>query len=326
MWLPCGAVAIRSVPKAGTPDTCAVHLHGVYKRFGDRRALDGIDLCAQYGEVHGLLGPNGAGKTTLLRVVLGLIRRDAGSVFLLGRPMQPAGDAVPESVAGFVETPAFYPYLSARANLALLARLDGRAGDGMVVDLLQRVGLSLWADQTVSGYSTGMRQRLGIAAALLRRPRVLLVDEPTSSLDPAGAREVRALIRGLANDGVCVVFSSHDMAEVEELCSTLTIIDRGRLVYAGTVSELRATTAGPAHLLRTSDDEKALEIGRQLRGLSITASGDGSLEVSCDVALLDAFVIALGRAGVAVRSLEHRVPTLESLFLDLTDRAGSTPS
>ena len=320
------AVATRSVLKAGTPDTFAVHVHDVYKRFGDRTALDGVDLRARYGEVHGLLGRNGAGKTTLLRVLLGLIRRDAGSVYLLGRPLQATGDAVPDGVAGFVDTPAFYPYLSARANLILLARLDGRAGNGIVGDLLQRVGLSSSADLQVGGYSTGMRQRLGIAAALLRRPRVLLLDEPTSSLAPAGAREVRDVVRGLAEEGVAVVFSSHDMAEVEEVCTTLTIIDRGRLLFSGSAEEMRAATAGVVHLLQTSDDEKALEIARLQAGVTVATSRDGDLEIRGDTPSLDAFVIALGRSAVAVRSLERRVPSLESSFLHMTDRSGSSAS
>ena len=299
-------------------DSLALRAHGVSKRFGDRQALDGVDLTARYGEVHGLLGPNGAGKTTLLRVVLGLIRRDAGSLDLLGRRVEFVGGGVPAAVGGFVETPSFYPYLSARTNLAALARLDGDPSGLTVRDLLGEVGLAAAADQPVGGYSAGMRQRLGIAAALLRRPRLLLLDEPTSSLDPAGARDVTALIRRLAEEGVAIVFSSHDMIEVEALCAALTVIDHGRVVFSGTSAEMRAATSAPMHVLRTSDEARALALARGRAGADVTLAPDGGLEVRADQAWLDAYVIALGQNGVAVRSLQRVDPTLESLFLQLT--------
>ncbi len=209
----------------------AVEALGVSKRYGSRAALAGVDLVVGPGQLHGLLGPNGAGKTTLMRVLLGLVRRDAGTVRLLGHDLNSMQSAVPMGVAGFVEAPAFYPYLSARGNLALLSRLDGMNGSGgrdRVDAALDRVGLCNDADVAVGAYSAGMRQRLGLAASLLRSPSLLLLDEPTSSLDPAAARDVRGLIRRLATEGVAVVLSSHDMLEVEALCGSLTIIDHGR--------------------------------------------------------------------------------------------------
>jgi ABC-2 type transport system ATP-binding protein len=195
---------------------------GLSKRFGERRAVSAIDLRVRRGEIHGLLGPNGAGKTTLLRMLLGLVEPDAGEVRLLGRGPGTAPSPTPNGVAGFVDTPRFYPYLSGRRNLDLLARLDGPTDRSRVVEVLEQVGLRSDADAKVGGYSAGMRQRLGLAAALLRAPRLLLLDEPTSSLDPAGARDLREHVRRLAKDGVGVLLSSHDMGEVEERCSTLT--------------------------------------------------------------------------------------------------------
>jgi ABC-2 type transport system ATP-binding protein len=302
----------------------ALEALGVSKRYGNREALCQVDLIAHPGRLHGLLGPNGAGKTTLMRVLLGLVRPDAGTVHLLGRGLDSTGGPVPEGVAGLVETPAFYPYLSGRRNLALLARLDGSGGSGSrgrIDDALAQTGLAAHADVAVAGYSAGMRQRLGLAAALLRTPQLLFLDEPTSSLDPGGARDVRALARRLANDGVAVVLSSHDMAEVEELCAMLTVINRGRVVFSGTVDELRRLAPAAVHALCTSDDCAALYMAAGRPGLKVSPAADVGLEVSAGNEVLDAFVIALGCAGIAVRILEQRARSLESLFLELTAHA-----
>jgi len=304
----------------------AVEAVGISKSYGDRTALSGVDLVAHRGQLHGLLGPNGAGKTTLLRILLGLVRRDAGRVRLLGRPFESPSDAVPDGVAGVVETPAFYPYLSGRRNLALLARLDNTTGDGAVSieSALEQTGLAADADVAVAGYSAGMRQRLALSAALLRSPQLLFLDEPTSALDPRGARDVRTLARRIAESGASVVFSSHDMAEVEELCATVTILDRGRVVFSGTVDELRSRAPAAAHALRTNDDATARALAMRWPGVHIGRPIDAGFEVLADVHALDAYVVALGRAGVAVRSLERRARSLESLFLDLTDH-GTEP-
>jgi ABC-2 type transport system ATP-binding protein len=302
----------------------ALEARGVAKRYEHREALCGIDLIVEPGSLHGLLGPNGAGKTTLLRVLLGLVRRDAGSVRLLGRDFYFASAPLPDGVAGFVETPGFYPYLSGRKNLALFARLDGARASNTAARIefaLHQVGLGDRADATVSGYSAGMRQRLGIAAALLRSPRLLFLDEPTSSLDPAAARDVRALARSLADRGAAVVVSSHDMAEVEALCTTLTVIDRGRVVFAGSVDELRRRAPAETHALTTSDDRAALDLAHRRPGVRATVAHGGGLEVAADAASLDAYIIALGCRGIAVRSLNRRARSLESLFLDLTGNA-----
>jgi len=301
----------------------ALEALGVSKSFGPRAALRDVDLVARRGEVHGLLGPNGAGKTTLMRAVLGLVRPDGGRIHLLGRPFDPVADAVPDGVAGMVDTPAFYPYLTGRANLMLLARLDAADADASAtrarVDAaIEESGLVADAGARVAGYSTGMRQRLGLAAALLRSPELLLLDEATSSLDPAAAREVRDLARRLAADGAAVVWSSHDMAEVEELCAAVTIVDCGRVIFSGGVDELRERAPSLPHALRTSDDRAARALASRCIGVRATPAVGGGLDVSADAAALDAFVIALGRYGIAVRALERRTRSLESLFLELT--------
>ena len=300
----------------------ALEAAGISKRYGAREALRRVDLVARPGRLHGLLGPNGAGKTTLMRVLLGLVTRDAGTVRVLGRTVDSTAGPVPDGVAGFVETPAVYPYFSGRQNLALLARLDGdkapRQGDS-IGQILEQVGLAAQADDAVSSYSAGMRQRVGLAAALLRSPRSLLLDEPTNFLDPAGGRDVRALLRRLADQGVAVVLSSHDMSEVEELCADLTILHLGQVIFSGTADQLRALALATVHELHTSDDHAALDLAARQPGVKVAADGKGSgLEVVADVAALDAYVVALGRAGIAVRSLVRRARSFESLFLELT--------
>jgi ABC-2 type transport system ATP-binding protein len=299
----------------------AVRATGLAKRFGAVVAVDSVDLAVDTGEVHGLLGPNGAGKTTLLRMLFGLVRPDAGSVRLLGR--EPAGGTGLAGVGGFVETPRFYPYLSAWRNLELLAALDGGGiSQARIGEVLDQVGLDHRRRHRVRTFSTGMGQRLGIAAALLRDPRLLVLDEPTSGLDPAGIRDVRALVRELATGGVTVLVTSHHMDDVEAMCDAVTILRSGRAVYDGTVAALRARAPDPAHHLRTSDDRRALALAADRAGphqqVVAAADGDG-LSVRAGRDALDAYVVALGKAGVAVRELVLRASSLEAVFFELTE-------
>jgi ABC-2 type transport system ATP-binding protein len=294
----------------------AVRVAGLTKRYGPTLALDDVGLEVAPGELRGLLGPNGAGKTTLLRALFALVRPDAGSVELLGRRLGATVSVPLDGVAGFVEAPAFYPYLSAYTNLELLAQMD----DGPVPDVaqaLERVGLADRAGDRVATYSTGMRQRLGIAAALLRDPRLLLLDEPTSGLDPAGARAVGALLRELAADGVAVILSSHLIGELESLCDAYTILRAGRVVWNGTAAALDAQAPGSAYSLSTSDDGRALDLARPWPGVRVSASG-GRLRLIVSPGRLEEFVLALGREGVAVLRLELLVSPLEAMFFALT--------
>lgn len=295
--------------------TCAVT-----KRFGDLLAVDRIDLEAKAGTVHGLLGRNGAGKTTLMRMILGLLAPDSGLVRILGRPALPGEVESRRAVAGFVEEPRFYPYLSARRNLELLAQLNGRPGGKTVGEALDLVGLVGCDRQKAGNLSTGMRQRLGIAAALLREARLMVLDEPTIGLDPENARAVRVLLAELAGRGVAVLLSSHNMTEVAELCQQVTIIRDGATVWEGTQAQLREAAPAPAYRIRTSDDESAAEIANRMAlqpQASARISGLDVLTVSGSEAERDAFVRELIHAGVDLRLLEPDVPALEALFASL---------
>jgi ABC-2 type transport system ATP-binding protein len=269
------------------------------KAYGGVPALDGVDLTVQAGSVHGLLGPNGAGKSTLLRALLGLVRLDGGTLEVAG------------TVGGFVEAPGAYPYLSGRQNLELLAGLDDVPGD--VEDILRRVDLADRAHTRVSGWSLGMRQRLGIAAGLLRRPDLLVLDEPANGLDPLGALALRDLVRELAEEGLTVLLCSHDLAEVDALCQDVTVVVGGRVAWTGATGELRARP-GP-YLLRTSDDDRAMSCATA--GATVTRLPDGGLAVLASTGQLDAYVLVLAAAGVAVRELVRESLPLEQAFLEL---------
>jgi ABC-2 type transport system ATP-binding protein len=295
-----------------------VETRGLSKWFGDTTALDGVDLAVEAGAVHGLVGPNGAGKTTLLSTLFGLVLPDEGVVRLLGRTRAEAGRDWLEGVAGFVEAPRFYPYLSGRRNLTALAGLDGGDASHLVEQAMERVGLQPASRQKVRGYSLGMRQRLGLAAALLRRPRVLILDEPTNGLDPVGTRELHSALRDLATDGVAILMSSHDMTHINELCSTVTILARGQVAFAGSLLSMRDLAPDPVWRLRTSDDGSASTIAHQLHGVSVSHDLAG-LQVVAGRAQLDEYVVRLGRAGVAVRALAEAVSPLEALFFRLTE-------
>lgn len=296
---------------------------GLVRRFGETVAVGGVDISVGEGTVYGLLGRNGAGKTTLLRMILGLLPPDAGVVRLFGREAAAGDPAAREAVAGFVEEPKFYPYLSARRNLELLALLDG---DGVRVSpdrALELVDLSRRGRDKVRGFSTGMKQRLGIAAALVRSPRLLVLDEPTIGLDPASAASVRAMVREIAEGGGTVFLSSHNMTEVADICDSVLIIHEGAKVWDGTLEQLREQAPAAGYRLRTSDDERTQAVARE-HGVDVAPGPASGLMVRADDALRDKFVIELAHENIAVRQLEPDVPPLEALFASLT--GGTEPA
>jgi ABC-2 type transport system ATP-binding protein len=297
-----------------------VRARGLVKRYDDVLAVDHIDLNVRARDVYGFLGPNGAGKTTTLRMALGLITPSEGSVELFGRDPMRDGARALEGVAGFVEAPRFYPYLSARKNLELLAALDGGGAAERIPEVLETVELTPRAKHRVGGYSHGMRQRLGIAAALLRRPRLLILDEPATGLDPAGMRDMRLLIRRLADEDITVLLSSHQLPEVQELCDRVAIVDSGRVVYEGALADLRRQ-GGAGYKLRTTDDLRALEIVREQPRLQHVATSEHGLVFEGDEQAVAELSLALGRAGVGILMLTPELATLEDLFFGLTEGA-----
>jgi ABC-2 type transport system ATP-binding protein len=295
-----------------------VRARGLVKRYDEVLAVDHIDLNVRMGDVYGFLGPNGAGKTTTLRMALGLITPSEGSVQLFGRDPLRHGERALEGVAGFVEAPRFYPYLSARKNLELLAALDGDGARERIDEVLEIVELTPRAGHRVGGYSHGMKQRLGIAAALLRRPRLLILDEPATGLDPGGMRDMRLLIRRLAGEGITVLLSSHQLPEVQELCDRVAIVDSGRVVYEGALADLRRQ-GGAGYRLRTTDDTLALKVLAEQPGIEHAGTGEQGLGFQAEERAVGQLSLALAQAGVGILALTPELATLEDLFFRLTE-------
>ena len=303
----------------GTVSDVPVEARGLVKRYGEIAAVGGVDLTVRRGEIYGFLGPNGAGKTTTLRILLGLIRPNAGNVRLFGRDPQTDLPQALDGVAGFVETPHFYGYLSGRKNLELLAAFDGGDARSRIGEVLGLVDLEARAKDRVATYSQGMRQRLGIAASLLRDPQLLLLDEPTNGLDPGGIRDMRVLIGRLAKQGITILLSSHLLAEVEELCHRVAIIRDGRIVYEGSIDELLARRTANRYRLRTSDIERARMIALNTPGVSDVSVDRAELVFVADESTVEELSRALVDAGLGLRALIPETASLEALFFELTE-------
>ncbi|WP_122817898.1 ABC transporter ATP-binding protein [Nocardioides pantholopis] len=293
-----------------------IETRGLRKEFRNRRgrhvAVQGLDLAVPAGGVHGFLGPNGSGKTTTIRMLLGLARATSGSMRLLGEPVPDLLPAVSDRVGAVVESPKFSPNLTGRQNLLLLSRSIG-VPDARVEAAVETVGLSGREEDRYKGYSLGMKQRLAIAATLLKEPELLILDEPTNGLDPAGIREIRDTIRDLGAAGVTVLLSSHILAEVQQVCTSATIIGNGRLLASGTVEELLGT--GTAYRVAVPDPAAAARV-LAAAGLAVAPEPGGTLRVeAADPAQITR---TLAEAGIWLTELAHLRPDLETFFLDLT--------
>jgi len=305
----------------------AISTSGLTKRFrGGQLAVDHIDLDVAAGSVYGFLGPNGSGKTTTIRMLLGLAFATEGKAALLEVPMPDGAMAVLPRVGALVEGPAFYPYLSGRDNLARYDAADrtaqARTARDRVSAALARVGLAAAAAKRYRTYSLGMKQRLAIAAALLQPRELIILDEPTNGLDPQGTREVRTLIRQIAADGTTVFVSSHLLAEVEQICTHVGVMRAGRLVFQGSLPELRRTGAARV-TVQTADTDEAAKVlaGLGLADPQVAKAGPG-MDAEASAALgeiaPERVCAELVQAGIGVRGFAVTSPSLEDLFVELT--------
>jgi ABC-2 type transport system ATP-binding protein len=316
-----GSAGLMTAAAPAGPPALAVASSGLTKQFrGGQVAVDHIDLAVPRGCVYGFLGPNGSGKTTTIRMLLGLAFPTSGSAELLGVPMPAGAIAALPRVGSLVEGPGFYPFLSGQDNLARCDAVDRtadpRTAAARIGEALDRVGLLAAAGKRYRHYSLGMKQRLAIAASLLRPRELIVLDEPTNGLDPQGTREVRGLIRRIAASGITVFVSSHLLSEVEQVSSHVGVMRSGRLVFQGPLAELRRTRATRIRV-ETAEPERAAEVLRRLRLTGPQIAGN---EVSAQLAGLQPEQICaeLVAAAVGVRGLGVVTPSLEELFMALT--------
>ncbi|HWG74655.1 MAG TPA: ABC transporter ATP-binding protein [Acidimicrobiales bacterium] len=304
----------------------AVEIHGLVKRFGENVAVNGVDLLVPRGCAFGYLGPNGAGKTTLIRVVLGLTHADAGTMSLLGFPVPAQRDVALARVGAIVDEPRFHGHLTGRQNLQLLAAAREPAARGRIEPSLERVGILHRADDRVSKYSMGMRQRLGVAACLIGDPELLILDEPMNGLDPAGMQEMREMILSLVAEGRTVVLSSHLLDEVERTCDAVAIVDRGQVIRQGSISDLLAGSS-VALQVECSEPDRArallettaigADVNASELGLGISLPSGTSREIIAEVNRI------LVDGGISVYRLQQVQASLESWFLQVTSRLGA---
>jgi ABC-2 type transport system ATP-binding protein len=320
----------RLSPGAGQPVPAgtgewAVEVSGLTKRFGARAAVDNVDLRVPRGSAFGYLGPNGAGKTTLIRVLLGLTRSDSGTMSLLGVRVPAQRERALSRVGAIVDEPRFHRHLTGRENLQVLAAARGGDAGKQIGPALDRTRLSQRADDKVSAYSMGMRQRLGLAACLLGDPELLILDEPMNGLDPAGMHEMRDMIRGLVDEGRTVMLSSHLLDEVERTCDQVAIVDRGKVIRQGPISEMTGG-AGAAVDVQCSDPPAAARALGQSAVASRIALTDDGLTITLPPGSAREQAAGINRrlveAGIDVHGLRLAHATLEDWFLSVTSRLG----
>ncbi len=302
-------------------DQYVIETSGLTKRYGSIVAVDGVSLRVPRGQVFGLLGPNGAGKTTTIGMLLGLAKPTAGSVKLFGVGAEGNSNELLRRVGAIVESPAFYPYLSGRNNLRFFQGISGRGQPDEIDGLLRTVGLSERAESKFRTYSLGMKQRLGLAYALLGDPDLLILDEPTNGMDPAGMVEVRELIRGLGNDGHTILLSSHLLNEVEQMCDSVAILSRGKLIVQGSVKEMLGGRG--ALRISTTNNEQAAEIVSSLSWVSEVRSEDGRLVIVVPAGRSTEISAVLSEKGIYISEMMQTQESLEDYYLEVTGEIAS---
>ncbi len=299
-----------------------IRTDGLTKRYGKILAVDNLSLKVSRGRIFGLLGPNGSGKTTTMGMLLGLVKPTAGSFTLFGSDT-PHRESL-RRLGAIVETPAFYPYLSGRDNLAYFQGIAGKSDAAELDDLLEKVGLADRANSRYRTYSLGMKQRLGLAYSLLGDPELLFLDEPTNGMDPAGMAEVRDLIPSLGTGGRTVLLSSHLLHEVEQVCDSVAILSKGKLIAQGNVDDLVRPQGDERIRLRTTDNAKAVEVLMALEWVTSVDIDSGSLLVSAASERSPEISTALGRSEIFVTEMAAEETSLEQYFLDVTEEERQT--
>jgi ABC-2 type transport system ATP-binding protein len=315
------ALQSRSAIDAIPSDGIVLRTRDLTKLFGTRTAVDKLNIDVRHGEIFGFLGPNGAGKTTTIRMITGLITPNAGQIEILGHPVQVSGDRALTRIGALIETPALYPYLNGRDNLRAVGYTLGGIPDQRIDEILTQVGLSLRQKDRVRTYSLGMKQRLGVALALLNDPAILILDEPANGLDPAGIVEMRDLMRNLAANGKTIFISSHVLAEVQQICTRVGIINQGKLITESTIADLlQGSNAQGMYLVYVENSQGALAKIKaepwgqrayvDMNGVLFSPSPDGRGHT------LNEFLV---KAGFVPDTLTYQSENLEQIFLRLTN-------
>jgi ABC-type multidrug transport system ATPase subunit len=313
------------LPSAKLGDEWAVETHGLTKRFGENIAVNDVELLVPRGCAFGYLGPNGAGKTTLIRVLLGLTHADAGAMFLLGHSVPQHRDLALARIGAIVDEPRFHGHLTGRQNLRILAAAREQEAKSRIGDALERVGILHRADDKVSKYSMGMRQRLGVAACLLGDPQLLILDEPMNGLDPGGMLDMRDMIKSLVSEGRTVVLSSHLLDEVERTCDAVAIVDHGTVIRQGPISQLLAGSSFEVQVECADPDRARSLLEGTTFGTQVQVIPDG-LAISLPEGTTRDAIAEINRVlvdgGISVYRLQHRPASLEQWFLSVTSRLG----
>jgi ABC-2 type transport system ATP-binding protein len=321
------ATLADSPPVTGGGSQWAVETHGLRKRFGDNVAVNDVELLVPRGCAFGYLGPNGAGKTTLIRVLLGLTHADAGTMFLLGHQVPRHRDVALARVGAIVDEPRFHGHLTGRQNLQILAAAREPAAKARLEPALERVGILHRADDKVSKYSMGMRQRLGVAACLLGDPELLILDEPMNGLDPAGMLDMRDMIKSLVAEGRTVVLSSHLLDEVERTCDAVAIVDHGAVIRQGPISQLLAGSSFEVQVECSDPDRAGGLLQATAFGAHVQVGGDGlaiSLPEGTERDAIAEINRLLVEGGISMYRLQHIQASLEQWFLSVTSRLGDS--
>lgn len=296
-----------------------LQVNNLYKSFAGRPVISDVSFEVYSGEVFGFLGPNGAGKSTTIKMILGLLSEDGGSILINGYDHRSNYEKSMEKVGGIVENPEMYENLSGRTNIEMYARLHKGVTKERISEVIDLVGMTLWANEKIKKYSLGMKQRMGIAQALVHKPNLLLLDEPTNGLDAQGIIELRGMLRKLAHEqGVAVLVSSHQLAEMEQMCDRICIISRGKIAAINTIEELRSLRGNDKYTIMTPNAENAAKVlGEQGYGDAIENVGEGCITLSAHEDVISGIIKQLALSDIVITGVNKVIASLEQAYMDI---------